>query len=90
MQLKKFSSVKSIQAQVNYTEWMTAHFYLGSGVWRHADSGNVLLDDTGCSRLKSQLKAVGLHFWLRAIGVLLCVLPGYAAGVVRRLHERHG
>ena len=80
-----FLSVKSIQAQVNYTEWMTAHFYLGS-----LGCGGMLILGMSYWMIPrlfqteiASAKAVGLHFWLGAIGVLLCVLPGYAAGVVQ-------
>ncbi|MBD53598.1 MAG: cytochrome C oxidase Cbb3 [Rhodopirellula sp.] len=78
-------SVKSIRAQVDYSEWITAHFQLGL-----MGCGGMLvigmaywmipkLFETGIA----SSKAASLHFWLAAAGVLLCVLPGYAAGFVQ-------
>jgi cytochrome c oxidase cbb3-type subunit I/II len=80
-----FLSVKSIHSQVDYTEWMTAHLQLalmGSG-------GMLVLGMAYWMMPKifqigvSSTKAAGFHFWLAAGGVLLCVLPGYAAGFVQ-------
>tara|TARA_B110000495_G_C23037492_1_gene620241 strand:- start:889 stop:3216 length:2328 start_codon:yes stop_codon:yes gene_type:complete len=78
-------SIKSINALVHYTEWMTAHLELGLLGW----NGMLILGmaywltpklfQTG---LWSN-KAVSLHFWLALGGLLLCVVPGYAAGIVQ-------
>jgi len=78
-------SVKTIHAQVDYTEWMTAHFQLGC-----LGCGGMLVLGMAYWMLPKLFQtgiasttAVALHFWLASVGVLLCVLPGYAAGVVQ-------
>ena len=78
-------SIKSVHAWVDYTEWMTAHLELGLLGWNGMLIFGVAywltpkLFQTG---LWSS-KAVSLHFWLALVGVLLCVVPGYAAGFVQ-------
>ena len=78
-------SVKSIRAQVDYSEWIIAHFQLGL-----MGCGGMLVIGMAYWVIPklfetsvASSKAVRLHFWLAATGVLLCVLPGYAAGFVQ-------
>ena len=88
MQLKKFSEREEHSGPGELHQWMTAHFYLGS-----LGCGGMLILGMSYWMIPrlfqteiASAKAVGLHFWLGAIGVLLCVLPGYVAGLFRRLH----
>lgn len=78
-------SVKSIRAQVDYSEWITAHLQLGlmgCGGMLVIGMAYWLIPKLFQTGIASS-KAVGLHFWLAAGAVLLCVLPGYAAGFVQ-------
>lgn len=78
-------SVKSINARVDYTEWMIAHYQLGL----MGCGGMMILGMAYWMTPKlfqtetASTKFVGLHFWLATVGVLLCILPGYAAGFVQ-------
>lgn len=78
-------SVKSIRAQVDYTEWITAHFQLGlmgCGGMLVIGMAYWLIPRLFQTEIASS-KAVGLHFWLASGAVLLCIVPGYAAGFVQ-------
>ncbi len=78
-------SIKSVHAWVDYTEWMQAHLEVGLLGW----NGMLILGMAYWLTPKLfqtglwSTKAVSWHFWLALGGLLLCVVPGYAAGFMQ-------
>ncbi len=83
-------SIKSVNALSHYTDWTIAHVHGGALGWVGFMSFGMLywlaprLFQTG---LWSK-KAMSTHFWIGTIGILLYIVPIYAAGLTQGLMWR--
>ncbi len=83
-------SIKSVNALSHYTDWTIAHVHAGALGWNgFMTFGMVywLLPRLFQTELWSR-KLMSAHFWLGTIGILLYVIPIYAAGVTQGLMWR--
>lgn len=83
-------SVKSVNALSHYTDWTIAHVHSGALGWNgFMTFGMVywLLPRIFQTKLYSQ-KLMELHFWIGTIGILLYIIPIYAAGLMQGLMWR--
>ena len=84
-------SVKSVNALSHYTDWTIAHVHGGALGWVGFMSFGMAywlaprLFQTGSI---ARPNWVGLHFWLGTIGMLLYIIPIYAAGLTQGLMWR--
>ncbi|MBL9148456.1 MAG: cytochrome-c oxidase, cbb3-type subunit I [Phycisphaerae bacterium] len=83
-------SVKSVNALSHYTDWTIAHVHAGALGWVGFMSFGMVywllprLFQTDVAKPSW----VGLHFWIGTIGILLYVIPIYAAGLTQGLMWR--
>ena len=83
-------SIKSINALSHYTDWTIAHVHSGALGWNgFMTFGMVywLLPRLFQTKIWSP-RLVGLHFWTGTIGILLYIIPIYAAGLMQGLMWR--
>jgi cytochrome c oxidase cbb3-type subunit I/II len=83
-------SIKSINALSHYTDWTIAHVHSGALGWNgFMIFGMVywLMPRLFQTKLWSA-KLMGLHFWTGTIGILLYIIPIYAAGLMQGLMWR--
>jgi cytochrome c oxidase cbb3-type subunit I/II len=83
-------SIKSVNALSHYTDWTIAHVHAGALGWvGFMVFGMVywLLPRLYQAELHSR-KWMNLHFWLATIGIVLYVVPIYAAGLTQGLMWR--
>ncbi len=83
-------SIKSVNALSHYTDWTIAHVHSGALGWngfmvvRHG----VLAAAAFVPNQDLEQKLVSLHFWTGTIGILLYIIPIYAAGLMQGLMWR--
>jgi len=80
-------SIKSVNALSHYTDWTIAHVHAGALGWvGFMTFGMVywLIPRLYQSNLWST-KLMSTHFWIATIGILLYVIPIYAAGITQGL-----
>ncbi|SMP54479.1 cytochrome c oxidase cbb3-type subunit I/II [Neorhodopirellula lusitana] len=78
-------SVKAINAFTHYTDWTIAHVHSGALGWNGFMSFGMLywlLPRLYQTKLWSP-KLMSLHFWTGTIGILLYIIPIYAAGLMQ-------
>lgn len=87
-------SIKSVGALVQYSDWTIAHMHIGTLGWNGMLTFGMLywmLPRLFQTELWSPRLAIG-HFWIAIAGLLLYILPIYAAGLIeggmwRRINE---
>ncbi len=83
-------SVKSVNALSHYTDWTIAHVHSGALGWNGFMTFGMiywLLPRLYQTKLWSKTMAEW-HFWLGTIGILLYIVPIYAAGITQGLMWR--
>jgi cytochrome c oxidase cbb3-type subunit I/II len=83
-------SVKSVNALSHYTDWTIAHVHSGALGWNGFMTFGMiywLLPRLYQTRLWST-KLAEWHFWIGTIGILLYIVPIYAAGITQGLMWR--
>jgi cytochrome c oxidase cbb3-type subunit I/II len=83
-------SVKSVNALSHYTDWTIAHVHSGALGWNGFMAFGMiywLLPRIFQTKLHST-KLMELHFWIGTIGILLYIIPIYAAGLMQGLMWR--
>ncbi len=83
-------SVKSVNALSHYTDWTIAHVHSGALGWNGFMTFGMiywLLPRLYQTKLWSKSMAEW-HFWLGTIGILLYIVPIYAAGITQGLMWR--
>jgi cytochrome c oxidase cbb3-type subunit I/II len=83
-------SVKSVNALSHYTDWTIAHVHSGALGWNGFMAFGMLywlLPRLFQTKIWSP-KLVELHFWTGTIGILLYIIPIYAAGLMQGLMWR--
>jgi cytochrome c oxidase cbb3-type subunit I/II len=83
-------SVKSVNALSHYTDWTIAHAHAGALGWNGFMAFGMvywLLPRLFQAKI-ARPSWVGLHFWTATIGILLYVIPIYAAGLTQGLMWR--
>ncbi|MEN0020676.1 MAG: cytochrome-c oxidase, cbb3-type subunit II, partial [Planctomycetota bacterium] len=83
-------SVKSINSLSHYTDWTIAHVHSGALGWNGFMTFGMaywLLPRLFQTKLWS-VKLASFHFWIATIGILLYIMPIYAAGVTQGLMWR--
>ncbi len=83
-------SIKSVNALSHYTDWTIAHVHSGALGWNGFMAFGMiywLLPRLFQTKLWSP-KLMGLHFWIGTIGILLYIVPIYAAGLMQGLMWR--
>tara|TARA_R110002049_G_scaffold50370_3_gene143023 strand:- start:39344 stop:41752 length:2409 start_codon:yes stop_codon:yes gene_type:complete len=83
-------SIKSINALTHYTDWTIAHVHSGALGWNGFMVFGMLywlLPRLFQTKIWSP-KMVSLHFWTGTIGILLYIIPIYAAGLMQGLMWR--
>ncbi len=83
-------SIKSINALSHYTDWTIAHVHAGALGWNGFMTFGMLywlLPRIYQTKMWSP-KLVSLHFWVGTIGILLYIIPIYAAGLMQGLMWR--
>ncbi len=83
-------SIKSINALSHYTDWTIAHVHAGALGWNGFMTFGMLywlLPRIFQTKIWSP-KLVSLHFWIGTIGILLYIIPIYAAGLMQGLMWR--
>lgn len=83
-------SIKSVNALSHYTDWTIAHVHSGALGWNgFMTFGMVywLLPRIFQTKLFSN-KLMELHFWIGTVGILLYIIPIYAAGLMQGLMWR--
>jgi len=78
-------SIKAINAFTHYTDWTIAHVHSGALGWNGFMSFGMLywlLPRLYQTKLWSD-KLMSLHFWTGTIGILLYIIPIYAAGLMQ-------
>jgi len=81
-------SIKSVNALSHYTDWTIAHVHAGALGWvGFMTFGMIywLLPRLYQAELWSK-KLMSAHFWIGTIGILLYVIPIYAAGITQGLN----
>ncbi|MCC6899675.1 MAG: cytochrome-c oxidase, cbb3-type subunit II [Polyangiaceae bacterium] len=83
-------SVKSVNALSHYTDWTIAHVHSGALGWNGMMTFGMaywLAPRLFQTELWNK-KLANLHFWLGTLGILLYIVPIYAAGVTQGLMWR--
>ena len=83
-------SIKSINALSHYTDWTIAHVHSGALGWNGFMSFGMLYwlaPKLFQTKLFSR-KLAEIHFWIGTLGILLYIVPIYAAGVTQGLMWR--
>ncbi|MCO8121894.1 cytochrome-c oxidase, cbb3-type subunit I [Stieleria sp. TO1_6] len=83
-------SIKSVNALSHYTDWTIAHVHAGALGWNGFMAFGMLywlLPRIFQAKVWSE-KLVSLHFWIGTIGILLYIIPIYAAGLMQGLMWR--
>jgi cytochrome c oxidase cbb3-type subunit I/II len=83
-------SIKSVNALSHYTDWTIAHVHSGALGWNGFMTFGMiywLLPRIFQTKLYSH-KMMELHFWIGTIGILLYIIPIYAAGLMQGLMWR--
>lgn len=83
-------SIKSVNALSHYTDWTIAHVHAGALGWNGFMAFGMiywLMPRIFQTKLHSH-KLMELHFWVATIGILLYVIPIYAAGLMQGLMWR--
>ncbi len=83
-------SIKSVNALSHFTDWTIAHVHAGALGWNGFMTFGMiywLLPRIFQTKLWSP-KLVSLHFWIGTIGILLYIIPIYAAGLMQGLMWR--
>ncbi|MFO0569860.1 MAG: cytochrome-c oxidase, cbb3-type subunit I [Polyangiaceae bacterium] len=83
-------SVKSVNALSHYTDWTIAHVHSGALGWNGMMTFGLaywLAPKLFQTELWNK-KLANLHFWLGTLGILLYIVPIYAAGVTQGLMWR--
>ncbi len=83
-------SIKSVNALSHYTDWTIAHVHAGALGWNGFMTFGMiywLLPKLFQTELWSK-KLATTHFWIGTIGILLYVIPIYAAGITQGLMWR--
>ena len=83
-------SIKSVNALSHYTDWTIAHVHSGALGWNgFMVFGMVywLLPRIFQTKIWNQ-QLVSWHFWIGTIGILLYIVPIYAAGLMQGLMWR--
>ncbi|TWT96409.1 cytochrome-c oxidase, cbb3-type subunit I [Neorhodopirellula pilleata] len=78
-------SIKAINAFTHYTDWTIAHVHSGALGWNGFMAFGMLywlLPRLYQTKLWSD-KLMSLHFWTGTIGILLYIIPIYAAGLMQ-------
>ncbi len=78
-------SVKAINAFTHYTDWTIAHVHSGALGWNGFMAFGMLywmLPRIFQTKIWSD-KLVSLHFWIGTLGILLYIIPIYAAGLMQ-------
>lgn len=78
-------SVKAINAFTHYTDWTIAHVHSGALGWNGFMAFGMLywmLPRIFQTKIWSE-KLVSLHFWVGTLGILLYIIPIYAAGLMQ-------
>jgi len=83
-------SVKSVNALSHYTDWTIAHVHAGALGWVGFMSFGVVywLLPRLFQTPVWKPKFMNLHFWIATIGILLYIIPIYAAGLTQGLMWR--
>ncbi len=83
-------SIKSVNALSHYTDWTIAHVHAGALGWNGFMTFGMLywlLPRLFQTKLWSD-KLMAIHFWTGTIGILLYIVPIYAAGLMQGLMWR--
>ncbi len=83
-------SIKSVNALSHYTDWTIAHVHSGALGWNGAMTFGLLYwlaPRIFQAKLWSK-KLAEAHFWFALLGILLYIIPIYAAGVTQGLMWR--
>ena len=83
-------SIKAVNALSHYTDWTIAHVHSGALGWNGFMAFGMiywLLPQLYQTKIWSP-KLVSLHFWTGTIGILLYIIPIYAAGLMQGLMWR--
>lgn len=83
-------SIKSVNALSHYTDWTIAHVHSGALGWNGFMTFGMLywlLPRIFQTKIWSE-KLVSLHFWIGTLGILLYIIPIYAAGLTQGLMWR--
>ena len=83
-------SIKAVNSLSHYTDWTIAHVHSGALGWNGFMAFGMLywlLPRIYQTKIWSD-KLVSLHFWTGTIGILLYVIPIYAAGLMQGLMWR--
>ncbi|TWU47344.1 hypothetical protein Poly51_51440 [Rubripirellula tenax] len=83
-------SIKAINALSHYTDWTIAHVHSGALGWNGFMIFGMLywlMPRLYQTKMWSQ-KLISLHFWTGTLGILLYIIPIYAAGLMQGLMWR--
>jgi len=83
-------SIKSVNALSHYTDWTIAHVHSGALGWNGFMTFGMLywlIPRLFQTKMWSE-RMVGVHFWTGTIGILLYIVPIYAAGLMQGLMWR--
>ncbi|PAY18307.1 cytochrome C oxidase Cbb3 [Rhodopirellula sp. SM50] len=83
-------SIKSVNSLSHYTDWTIAHVHAGALGWNGFMAFGMLywlLPRIFQTKIWSD-KLVSLHFWTGTLGILLYIVPIYAAGLMQGLMWR--
>ncbi|MEM8670625.1 MAG: cytochrome-c oxidase, cbb3-type subunit I [Planctomycetota bacterium] len=83
-------SIKAINGLSHYTDWTIAHVHSGALGWNGMMTFGMiywLMPRIFQTKLWSQ-KLASLHFWIGTIGILLYIVPIYAAGLYQGMAWR--
>ncbi|HEB60309.1 MAG TPA: cytochrome-c oxidase, cbb3-type subunit I [Phycisphaeraceae bacterium] len=83
-------SIKSVNALSHYTDWTIAHVHAGALGWNGMMTFGMaywLMPRLFQAKLWSK-KMMAMHFWIATIGILLYIIPIYAAGITQGLMWR--
>jgi cytochrome c oxidase cbb3-type subunit I/II len=83
-------SIKSVNGLSHYTDWTIAHVHSGALGWNGMMTFGMLywLAPRLFQTKLWSTKAASLHFWIGTIGILLYIVPIYAAGLTQGLYWR--
>jgi cytochrome c oxidase cbb3-type subunit I/II len=83
-------SIKSVNALSHYTDWTIAHVHSGALGWNGMMTFGMLYW-LAPKLFQTELwnkKLANVHFWIATLGILLYIVPIYAAGVTQGLMWR--